>query len=155
MLVKLGNFEDHKESFLTSELIEGKEAKFMALAPIHLVIQNKSAHPVRHTIDYTSLNGLFSKGSNTLSSIEEKVCQIRAHKYVFGMDVAKQFNEIFTQTPYCQGILHRSNPDGPLEVYIHHAILMGHVNSTSLAGLCLIEAGKLFDKMVDYLRKEN
>ena len=69
------------------------------------------------------------------------------------MDVAKQFNEIFTQPPYCQGILHRSNPDGPPEVYIHHAILMGHVSSTSLAGLCLLETGKLFDKMVDDLTK--
>ena len=59
MLLKLGNFDDHKESFLTSELIEGKEAEFMALAPTHLVIQNKSSRPVRHTIDYTSLNGLF------------------------------------------------------------------------------------------------
>ena len=69
------------------------------------------------------------------------------------MDVAKQFNGIFTQTPYCQGILHRSDPDAPLEVYIHNAIHMGHVSSTFLAGLCLLEAGKLFDKMVDDLRK--
>ena len=69
------------------------------------------------------------------------------------MDISKQFNEIFTQHPHCQGILHRSDPNGPLEVYFHHAILMGHVSSTSIAGLCLVEAGKLFDKMVDDLRK--
>ena len=149
MLVKDGNFADLKEEFLTSELIEGKESEFKALAPTHLVIQNKSEHPVRHAIDYTSLNGFFSKRSNTLSSIDEKVCQIRAHKFIFGMDVSKQFNQIMTQSPYAQCILHRSKPDGPLEVSIHNAILMGHVSSSSLAGLCLIETGRLFDKMVD------
>ena len=54
--------------------------------------------------------------------------------------------------PFSQCILHRSEPGGPLEVFIHKATLMGHISSTSLAGLCFVEIGRLFDKLVEEAR---
>ena len=37
MLEKYGNFEDVKEEFLTSYLVDGNERAFRALAPTHLI----------------------------------------------------------------------------------------------------------------------
>lgn len=108
MLVKFDNFSDLKKELLTSDLIKGKESEFKALALTYLVIQNKSEHPVPRKIDYTTLNGFVSKGSNTLSSIDETVSPMRAHKLILWMDVSIQFNPIMTQSPYALYILHRS-----------------------------------------------
>ena len=152
MLEKYGNFEDVKEEFLTSYLVDGNERAFKALAPTHLVIQDKAQHPIRHTIDYTSLNGLFAKGANALNAIDDKVAEMRAHHFIFGMDISKQFHQILTQNPLAQCILHRSEAGGPLEVFVHKALMMGHISSTSLAGLCMLETGRLFDELMEKAR---
>lgn len=83
MLVKYGNSEDHTEEFLASHLVEGNERAFKDLAPTHLGVQDKAEHSVRHTIDYTNLNGLFAKRANALSSIDEEVSEMRAHRFFF------------------------------------------------------------------------
>ena len=69
-------------------------------------------------------------------------------------DISKQFHQILTQTFIAQCILHRSTFGGSLEVFVHSALLMGHVFSTSLAGLCMIQTGKLFDQLMDKARKK-
>ena len=90
MLVKYGRFEDLKEIFMNAYPIEGREEEFVALAPSHLVVQDKDSHPIRLTVDYTTLNNFFSKASNMLNPIESKVLEMRAHRFVFGMDISKQ-----------------------------------------------------------------
>ena len=61
MLVKYGRFEDLKETFMNAHPIEGQEEKFVALAPSHLVVQDKDSHPIRLTVDYTTLNNFFPR----------------------------------------------------------------------------------------------
>ena len=88
MLRKYGRFEDLKESFMTAYPVAGEEEKFLALAPSHLVVQDKEDHPVRFTVDYTTLNAFFSKATNMLNPIETKVLEMRSYKYLVGMDIA-------------------------------------------------------------------
>ena len=54
MLQQYGRFEDLRETFMNAYPIEGEEEKFVALAPSHLVVQDKDSHPVRLTVDYTN-----------------------------------------------------------------------------------------------------
>ena len=87
MVQKYGRFEDLRETFMNAYPIEGEEEKFLAPAPSHLVVQDKDSHPVRLTVDYTTLNNFFSKAANMLNPIETKVLEMRAHKFVIGMDI--------------------------------------------------------------------
>ena len=154
MLVKYGRFEDLKETFMNAYPIEGQEEKFVALAPSHLVVQDKDSHPIRLTVDYTTLNNFFSKASNMLNPIESKVLEMRAHKFVIGMDISKQYHMIMSQHAHSQCILHRDHPNQPLDVYLHCGLIMGHISSSSLAGLCMIQTGKIFDELLQKARNQ-
>ena len=154
MLVKYGRFEDLKETFMNAYPIEGQEEKFVALAPSHLVVQDKDSYPIRLTVDYTTLNNFFSKASNMLNPIESKVLEMRAHKFVIGMDISKQYHMIMSQHPHSQCILHRDLPNQPLDVYLHRALIMGHISSSSLAGLCMVQVGKNFDDLLQKARNQ-
>ena len=61
MLQLLGNFEDLKEEFCNSTLVEVIEHDLMVLAPTHLVVQSKEAHKIRATVDFVKLNSMFLK----------------------------------------------------------------------------------------------
>ena len=149
MLQKYSRFEDLKESFMTAYPIAGEEEKFLALAPSHLVVQDKEDHPVRLTVDYTTLNTFFSKATNMLNPIETKVLEMRSYKYLVGMDISKQYHMVLLQHALSQCILHRDHPNDPLDVYIHNGLIMCHISSSSLAGYCMIQTGKLFDDLLD------
>ena len=97
MLQKYGPYDDVKEEFMTSYPNDREEEEFNGLAPSHLVVQNKAKHPVCFTIDYTNLNNFFSKAANTLSPIQEKVVEMWAYKYIFGLDISKQYHQILNQ----------------------------------------------------------
>ena len=71
---------------------------------------------------------------------------MRAFKYVIAIDISKQYYQVENQHALSQCILHRESPDHPLDVYIHSGLIMGHVSSSSLAGLCMVQTGKLFDE---------
>ena len=116
MLQKYGRFEDLKETFMNAYPIEGEEEKFLALAPSHLVVQDKDSHPVRLTVDYTNLNNFFSKAANMLNPIETNVLEMRAHKIVIGMDISKQYHMVMNQHVFSQCILHRDHPNYPLDI---------------------------------------
>ena len=151
MLRKHGGFEEFKESFMTAYPVAGEEEKFLALAPSHLVVQDKEDHPVRLAIDYTTLNAFFSKATNMLSPIETKVLEMRSYKYLVGMDISKQYHMVLNQHALSQCILHRDHPN---DVYIHNGLIMGHISSSSLAGYCMIQTGKLFDDLLDKARAQ-
>ena len=153
MLQKYGSYNDFKEEFMTSHPIEGEEEKFKALAHSHLVVQCKENHPICFTIDYTNLNAFFFKAANSLSPIEERVAEMRAYRYIIGMDISKQYHQILSQHPMSQCVIHRTNPNEPLDVYIHAGLLMGNISSSSLATLCMIETGRLFDATLEEARR--
>ena len=73
MLEEFGSFDDLKEDFYDSVFDPSKTEEFLALAPTHLVIQpSKQNHKIRTTVDYSNLNGLFSRSKNMLPPIHEK-----------------------------------------------------------------------------------
>ena len=131
-----------------------RRRKFIALAPNHLVVQDKEDHPVRLTVDYTIPNAFFSKATNILNPIETKVLEMRSYKYLVGMDISKQYHMVLNQHALSQCILHRDNTKDPLDLYIHNGLIIGHISSSSLAGYCMIQTGKLFDDLLDKARAQ-
>ena len=89
-----------------------------------------------------------------LNPIETKVLEMRAHKFVIGMDISKQYHMVMNQHPLSQCILHRDHPNEPLDVYLHRGLIMGHVSSSSLAGYCMIQTGNVFDDLLHKSRSQ-
>ena len=85
MLERFDTYENLKDSFCDAVYDASNKEQFRALSPVHLVLQDKDTHKIRTTIDYSGLNILFSKGSNLLPPIHEKVAEFRAGKYVLAM----------------------------------------------------------------------
>lgn len=139
---------------MTSYPITGEEEKFLAVAPSHLVVQDKEDHSVRLTIDYTILNSVFSQASNTFNPIETKDLEIRSYKYVVGIYVYKQYYQILNHHALSQCILRQDNPNDPLDVYVHSGLIMGQISSSSLAGYCMIQTRKIFDELFDNTRTQ-
>ena len=78
ILEEFGSFDDLNEDFYDSVFDLSKKEEFLALSPTHLVIQpSKQNHKIRTTVDYSNLNGLFSRGKNMLPPIHEKVAELR------------------------------------------------------------------------------
>ena len=86
--------------------------------------------------------------------IETKVLEMRAHKFVIGMDISKQYHMVMNQHALSQCILHRDHPNDPLDIYVHKGLIMGHVSSSSLAGYCMIQTGKIFDDLLHKARSQ-
>lgn len=93
--------------------------EFKSLAPSHFVAQNKDDHSICFIIDYTNPNHLFSKAASALRRIQEKVIEIHAYRYVFGLDIFKQYHQVLIQQPLSQCLLHRESPNNPLYVNVH------------------------------------
>ena len=58
---------------------------------------------------------------------------------------------VLNQHAFSQCILHRDHPNDPLDIYIHQGLIMGHISS-SWAGYCMIQTGKLFDDLLEKAR---
>ena len=61
---------------------------------------------------------------------------------------------VLNQHALSQCILRRDHPTDPLDVYIHNGLIMGHISSSSLAGFCMIQTGKVFDDLLDKARAQ-
>ena len=97
----LGMFKDLKEDFETSFRIEGQEDDFKTLIPTHLVYQPlKPSHPYRVTLDMSHINDkMFNKGPSLIPYIAKVVARLRAHTYLFSVDIRKHYWQIKTQNP--------------------------------------------------------
>ena len=71
-----------------------------------------------------------------------------------GMDISKQYHMVMNQHALSQCILHRDHPNDPLDIYMHKGLIMGHISSSSLAGHCTIQTGKIFDDLLHKARNQ-
>ena len=69
------------------------------------------------------------------------------------MDVSKQYFQIYTKNPLAQCILYRESSKDPLMAYEHRGMLMGWVFSSFIANSSTIQAGTIFDEMMDKVRR--
>ena len=106
MMEEFGKFDDLKENFSDSVFDPDKKEEFLALSPTHLVVQpSKEDHKIRTTLDYSNLNGLFSRGKYMLPHIYEKVAELRSGKYIVALDVSRQYFQAYTMNPNTQCML--------------------------------------------------
>ena len=147
-------FKDLKEDFETSFPIEGQEGKFKALIPTHLVNQpNKPSHPYRVTLDMSHINDkMFDKGPSLIQDIAEVVDRLRAHTYLFAVDIRKHYWHIKTQNHQSQCFLYREDDTEELSVFTHESLVMGCVYSSYTAQKSTILAAKIFDDLLDEIR---
>ena len=73
MLERFDTYENLKDSFCDAVYDPNDKEELRALSPVHLVLQDKETHKIRTTMDYSGLNILFSKSSNLLPPIHEKL----------------------------------------------------------------------------------
>ena len=124
------------------------------LCHLYTLFFETKTHKIRTIVDFSGLNILFSRGSNLLPPIHEKVAQLRAGKYVLALDITRQYFQIFTKHPSAQCILYREDPRDPISVFRHNGLIMGNICSSNLAGSCMIQAGSIFDDMVRQSRDQ-
>ena len=109
----------------------------------------KDDHRVRYILDFTYPNELVNKESQEMEPISLKVMQFWSHKYCVQLDFRKQYHQIVNQHHLCLCVFHRDDVNQDLEIYIHHAVAMGHRSSAKIAGTCTVESPKRFDTICD------
>ncbi len=121
-------FKDLKEDFETAFPIEGQKGEFMALIPTHLVSQpNKPSHPYRVTLDMSYINDrMFGKGPSLIPNIAKVVARLRAHTYLFAMDIRKHYWQIKTQNPQSQCFFYCEDEGEELSVFTHQYLVMAN-----------------------------